>query len=72
MTPVEVASAVPPAEVAYHRNVPELPVDALSVTVPGLHEIPLVAVTVLGVPLTAFTCVLVVVHTGEDVVNVTK
>ena len=59
-------------ELAYHRNVPLTPVDALSATVPGLHDIPFVAVTAFDVPLIAFTCILGEVHTSEVGVNVTK
>ena len=68
---VVVASAVPPAEFAYHRKVPDAPADALRATVPGLQEIPSVPVTVVAVPRVAVTAVRGLVHDGEDVVKLT-
>ena len=66
-----VANGVPPDEFGYQRNVPFTPVDALSVTVPGLQEIPFVPVTAFDVPLVAVTAVRGLVHAGDVVVKVT-
>ena len=63
--PVVVASARPPVELAYHLNVPLDPDAALIDTVPGLHEIPSVAVTDAEVPIVATTAFLGLVHAGE-------
>ena len=66
-----VANGVPPDELGYQRKVPLTPVDALSVTVPGLQEIPFVPVTAFDVPLVAVTAMRGVVQAGEVVVKVT-
>lgn len=71
VAPVVVAIAVPPVEFAYHLKVPFTPVDALRLTVPGLHEIPSVPVTVAAVPMVATTAVLGLVHAGDVVVRLT-
>jgi hypothetical protein len=65
VAPVVVASGDPPVEFAYQRKVPVTPVDALILTVPGLHEIPSVPVTVVAVPTVPVTAILEVVQAGD-------
>jgi hypothetical protein len=67
----EVLRGVPPVELAYHRNVPLELVDALSATVPGLQDIPLVPVTAFAVPRVAVTAILPLVQAGDVVEKVT-
>jgi hypothetical protein len=68
---VNVAKAVPPVELAYHLNVPLGVVEALSVTVPGLQDMPFVAVTAVAVPLVAVTGMRALVQAGDVVEKVT-
>jgi hypothetical protein len=72
----DVAAAVvnradPPVMFAYHLNAPDTPVDAEMETVPGLHEIPEVPVTVAAVPTAAVTAMRGLVQAGEAVVKLT-
>lgn len=69
--PVVVASAVPPVELAYQRNVPLVPAVAPIVTLPGLQDMPSVPVTDVEPPRVATTATLGVVHAGDVVVKLT-
>lgn len=69
-----VASAVPPVEFAYHRNVPVTPPeDALRFTDPGLHDDAGVPVIVANEETVATTATrgLVSGHAGLELVKVT-
>jgi len=66
-----VNSADPPVMFAYHLNVPDTPVDAAMLTVPGLHEMPAVPVTVAAVPTVAVTAMRGLVQAGDAVVKLT-
>jgi len=65
------ATAVPPDEFAYQRNVPVALVDALRVTDPGLQVMPSVTEILEALPRVATTANLGLVQAGDVVVKLT-